>query len=319
MKMKTFVIGNPTSANGKAGDYWPRVEKAVQKKLGPHESVLTKRPGHAVALAREALEKGYNRILVYGGDGTTNEVVNGLFEGGRPKNKRVQLGVVPTGTGGDFRRSLGLTGKVAQALDVIAQSHTEPVDVGWVRFQGNGGQTEERHFINMTGIGLSGEIMRKVNAARQSKSFGSTFVFKWAAFTSMIGRKNQMMRIEIDGHAPVYETACSLHVCNGRYAGGGMMFAPGAELNDGLLDIVLLGDFKVFNFLVESKALYRGDHIKNKKVQIFQGQEIRISSENDVMLEIDGETPGVLPARFNVVEKTLNVLCPPNFGRKTDS
>jgi len=316
--MKTLVIANPVSENGRAGERWPRVKKAIGQAIGEHKAVLTKKPGHATRLAREAAEKGVGRILVFGGDGTVNEVVNGLFEGGQLINRKIILGVIPTGTGGDFRRSLGLNGKVSQALEVIRKGHIETIDVGHVAFTGNSGQTEERHFANMTGIGLSGDIMRKVNKARRSKTFGAGFAFKFATLTAMIGHKNRMMRIEIDGHKPVYETACSIHVCNGRFAGGGMMFSPNSELNDGVLDVVLLGDFKVFNFIVESKTLYTGKHIDNPKVQLFKGKEIRISSENDVSLEIDGETPGVLPARFKVVEKSLKIICQPNFGRKAD-
>jgi len=316
--MKTLVIANPVSENGRAGERWPRVEKAISQAIGEHKAVLTKKTGHATRLAREAAEKGVGRIIVFGGDGTVNEVVNGLFEGGQLINRKVILGVIPTGTGGDFRRSLGLNGKASQALEVIRKGHVETIDVGHVAFTGNSGQTEERHFANMTGIGLSGDVMRKVNKARRSKSFGSGFAFKFATLSAMIGHKNRMMRLEIDGQKPIYETACSIHVCNGRFAGGGMMFSPNSELNDGVLDVVLLGDFKVFNFIVESKSLYTGKHIDNPKVQLFKGKEIRISSESDVSLEIDGETPGVLPARFKVAEKSLKVICPPNFGRKVD-
>ena len=313
--MKTFVIVNPSSGNGKTGERWPKVEVALKKAIGPFTAALTKKEGDATKLAQKALEEKCGRLIVYGGDGTINEVVNGLFEGKHPIKFGIQLGVIPAGTGGDFRKSLGLSPKVSLALDVIARGHTEVIDVGRVKFEANNGNTEERHFANMTGIGLSGDVMRKVNKARTSKSFGAAFAFKFATLTSMIGSKNRMVRIEVDNYKPLYEMACSVHICNGRYAGGGMMFAPTAELNDGKLDIVLLGDFKVFNLLVESRALYSGEHVKNPMVQTYQGKEIRVSSDENVFLEVDGETPGVLPATFEVIPSSLTVICPPNFGR----
>jgi len=314
--MKTFVIVNPASGNGKTGERWAKVEMALRKAIGPFASAQTKGPGDATKFVQKALAEKFVRIIVYGGDGTINEAVNGLFEGKRPIKIKTLLGIIPAGTGGDFRKSLGLTAKISQAIDVIAHGHSEMIDVGRVTFEANNGKPEERHFANMTGIGLSGDVMRRVNKANTSKSFGAGFAFKLATLTSMMGNKNRMMRVEVEGFKPLYEMACSVHVCNGRFAGGGMMFAPYAELNDGKLDIVLLGDFKIFNLLVESRDLYSGKHLKNPKVQAYQGEKIKVSSDEKVFLEVDGETPGVLPASFEVIPKSLKVICPVNFGRK---
>ncbi len=315
--MKTFIIVNPISGNGKAGERWPRIERAIRKVLGSHAAALTEYPGHGVELARQAIRDDYRRILVFGGDGTINEVVNGLFDSGQLIRKNVILGIIPTGVGGDFRRSLGLSGKVSEALDVILDNRTASIDIGRVRYLDKDGHTDERHFVNMAGIGLSGDVVRKVNKARTSKSLGSNMAFKFSAFTGKLNSVSRMIRIEIDGYRPIYETACSVHVCNGRFAGNGMVFSPQSRLDDGKLDLVMMSDFKVFHRLVESRALYTGEHVKNPQVKHYRGEEIKLSSDGETALEIDGEPIGVLPARFQTVAGVLKVLCPPHFGEKS--
>jgi len=315
--MRTIVIVNPTSGNGKAGERWPRIERAIRKVLGSHKAVLTDYPGHGTELARQAVRDDYHRILALGGDGTINEVVNGLFENGQPIRKNVIFGVIPTGAGGGFHRSLGLNGKVSQALDVILDNRTAPIDIGRVRYLDKDGHTEEHHFINIAGVGLSGDVMRKVNKARTSKLLGSSMAFKLSAFTGKLNSVSRMLRIEIAGYRPIYETACSVHICNGRFAGNGMAFSPQSKLNDGKLDLVMMSDFKVFHRLVESRALYTGEHVKNPQVKHYRGEEINLSSDGETALEIDGEPIGVLPARFQPVKGALKVLCPPHFGEKS--
>jgi len=317
--MKTIVIANPAAGNGKAGERWPRIRKAVYKLMPSHTAVMTEEPGHATELARQAVRDGFQRILVYGGDGTVNEVVNGMFLGGKNLKKDIVLGIIPVApsVGGDFCRSLGLNGKASQALDVILDNRTETIDIGRVSYADEQGHADERHFVNMAGMGLSNDVVSKVNKARRSKSLSASVAFKFSALTGKLNHVSNMMRIEIDGYRPVYETACSIHICNGRFAGGGMMFSPDSELNDGKLDLVMMRDFKAFHRMVESKALYTGEHVKNPAVKHYRGKELKISSDGHACLEVDGEPIGMLPARFQVLERSLNVLCPPHFGRKS--
>lgn len=218
--MKTIVIANPAAGNGKAGERWPRIRKAVYKLMPSHTAVMTEEPGHATELARQAVRDGFQRILVYGGDGTVNEVVNGMFLGGKNLKKDIVLGIIPVApsVGGDFCRSLGLNGKASQALDVILDNRTETIDIGRVSYADEQGHADERHFVNMAGMGLSNDVVSKVNKARRSKSLSASVAFKFSALTGKLNHVSNMMRIEIDGYRPVYETACSIHICNGRFA-----------------------------------------------------------------------------------------------------
>lgn len=304
------VIVNPASSRGRTGRRLATLESQLRAALGPLEILLTEHPGHATELARGALRDGADRIVAVGGDGTVSEVVNGFFAEGSPVNSDAVLGVVTSGTGGDFRRSHPIPGTLGQQLQVLASDHTHRIDIGQVRFLDHAGSPTERHFANSASAGLSGTVCKAVNRARISKLLGGRMAFRLASLRGLLGYRNQRVRLCLDDGEAELRTVNTVAVCNGRYFGGGMAIAPKARCDDGLLDVIVLGDFALWDAVRSMPMIYRGTHPLHPKVRVARVARIRLepAGYDPVLIEVDGEGPGRLPATFSVMPAALRLL-----------
>jgi len=311
MRSSLRVIVNPRSANGRTGRDWPVLERRLQASLGDFEVRLTTGPMSASDLAREAAVEGCERLVAVGGDGTLSELVNGLFDDGKPLAPEIEVGHFTRGTGADFRRTLGTGDTDEAALEVLQRWHTRRIDVGSLRFVAHDGDTVQRTFTNIASLGLGGWVDRRVNRSRVAKRFGGRFAFRWHSMAAMLFYRNPHVRISVDDdyeiHGPVF-LAC---VCNGQYGGGGMWFAPMAEPDDGFLDLVVIGDATRRELARSSRLLYRGEHLTHPKVVVRRGRRIEAEPESgeEVLLDIDGEAPGRLPARFEIMPAAVKIVC----------
>jgi diacylglycerol kinase (ATP) len=304
--MKTVVIANPAAGGGKLGRSWPHLQAAIVKGLGPVEARLTTGIGDAVGLTRRALADGAERIVVVGGDGTLNEVVNGFFTPeGAPLGRDVVLAVVPAGTGGDFGRSIGVEGiSIEQDL---ALATVRPMDVGRVEVTGSTGPVV-RYFANIASFGSSGLVVDKVN--RSSKRLGAKASYLISAVSAMLEYRNCRVRLTLDGK-PMEARVNIVAVANARYFGGAMKVAPGAYLDDGIFDVVVVGDIGLPTFLAVSRKLYHGRHTEHPKVSVYQAREVVVELlDGAAMVETDGESPGAIPARFTILPRAIKVLAP---------
>ena len=306
--MKTFVVVNPCSANGRTAGRWPGLAQRLGDALGPFETAFTRHPMDAAALAGDALRAGCRRLIVVGGDGTLNEALNGLLADGAGLDPDVHLGFLPQGTGGDFRRTLGLAVSPAEAIGAIWRGRTRRIDVGRATFVGNDGETAHRYFANVASFGMSGLISKLINEASWSKRLGGSVAFYLATVRGMIGYRNRHVGFTVDGRAEELLLTNTGAVCNGRYFGGGMNIAPMAEPDDGILDIVVLGDFGMWDLIKDMPRLYRGTHLELDEVTVLGGRRLRAASANEVRLEVDGEPVGRLPATFEAVPAALTVI-----------
>jgi len=305
-----LLIVNPRSAGGRVGKRWSAIESTLRGALGDFEHRHTEAPGHATVLCREAVERGVRDLVVLGGDGTLSEALSGLFRDGRPIDAEVTLGLLPCGTGGDFRRTVEMPADLSQAARRIARSQPRRIDIGRIRYARDDGTDAERYFANIASFGIGGLVDRIVN--RSSKALGGRVAFMVGTVRALSRYKNQRVRLALDDGEPSEVVVNNVAVCNGKYFGGGMKIAPDARLDDGLFDVVVLGDLSLKDFVWSGRHLYRGTHLDLAEVRFARAARVRAEPAHpgdEVLLDVDGEQAGRLPATFDILPGALRFRC----------
>jgi YegS/Rv2252/BmrU family lipid kinase len=312
---RTVLIVNPQSQGGRLGKRWKEMADTIGRAF-PFEEAITQAQGDATRLTREALRGGAERVVAIGGDGTINEVVNGFFdERGLAIAPAASFAVIPFGTGGDFRRTVNMPVGLADAAAVIAANHRRQIDVGKLEFTAAGGGRALRMFANIASFGVSGVVDRLVN--QSSKRLGR-LAFAVATARATWSYKNQRVQMVFDGRDRVEATVNTVAVANGRYFGGAMMVAPDAELDDGMFDVIAMGDFGFGDLLTSGRRIYKGTHLSMEKVTARRARVVEaepIDPAAVIELDVDGENPGRLPARFELLPSALWVIVPGAGGR----
>jgi YegS/Rv2252/BmrU family lipid kinase len=309
---KIAAVVNPHSAGGKTARQWPEIRQEIEKRLGPFQQRFTSQPGDGTDLARALLREGCDLIIAAGGDGTVNEVANGFFENDRPLSPDTCLGILPLGTGGDFRRTLGIGAGIGPAIETLATGAPLLMDVGKVSFQGHDGAPRSRYFLNIAGFGLGGEVAtRSKNAARR---FGGRAAFLWATLRTTLGYRGKTVKLSLDGSPPVMYFIAHVALGNGEYQGGGMHPCPKAILNDGLLDVTVIEYLNLFEIARDIHILYSEDVFayNHPKVHYFRARSIKAEASEPTHVEVDGEPLGRLPLEATIVPACLRVRVPAN-------
>lgn len=319
---RTFVIANPCAGAGAVKEEWPVIERLLKANLSEFDYAFTEGPGHATLLAREALRAGWEMIVSIGGDGTLNEVVNGFFEvpviedsykqdpegwiiplGAAPVPIKADavLGLVPLGTGGDFRRTLGLMGGVAESVEHLRGRNTMKVDLGQIGFIDFSSKLASRYFLNIAAAGISGLVDKHVN--RTWKGFGGKTSFVYATVRAFAEFRNTPIEVRLDDTTEFAQKVQNLVIANGEYFGAGMWIAPGAKIDDGEFQVVVMGDLSVSDSLQTLPRLFKGTHLVNRQIFRQQARKVsaRLTRSDDVfLLDVDGEAPGSLPATWHL-------------------
>lgn len=295
------LIVNPIAGAGRTAKKWPQIMGLLQSVGLRFEHDLTEAPGHARELAKSAVKKGYQLVVSVGGDGTINEVVNGLYDSGNLAD--VMLGIISTGTGGDYIRTIGIPRAYQEACQCLKSPRKSAVDVGVVEYL-SGSQMMQRLFVNFAGLGFDAEIVK--TTTQKYKTLNSTASYLTGLFTALLFYKNKEVTLIVDGEV-VERKVCSILISNGKYGGGGMFAAPDADLTDGLLDVLIIGDLSKPDLIWSLPRVYRGTHLTHPKVTMKRAREIEIQSAEMVFLQADGELLDGLPARFYVLPAALNV------------
>ncbi len=296
------LIVNPAAGAGKTLKQWPQIRDLLQS-IGLHfEHDFTEAPRHAIELARTAVGKGYDLIVSVGGDGTINEVVNGLHDGGGAGD--VSLGIISTGTGGDFIRSIGGSPRYADACRRLLDPRRLLVDLGSVEYSVDG-HRERRLFVNFAGLGFDAEVVRATT--QRFKVLGGLPSYLLGLLTTFLGYRNQELSLTIDGRTETRKL-CTVVIGNGRYGGGSMLLAPNADLTDGLFDIVTIGDVSKPDLLWSLPRIYRGTHLSHPKVNVVRAAEVTVDSTTGAVIQADGELLGLTPARFSIIPSALDIL-----------
>jgi len=307
MANPTFVLVNPASANGRTGRRWAELSQALRAVVGDFDVAHTERPRQATRLAREALSAGARHVVSVGGDGTHNEVVNGFFNADGAINRDAVLSIVPTGTGGDLRRTLGLPKDPLAAIGHVGGASMR-VDAGRLRCVGHDGAEVTRCFINIASFGMSGLVDKFVNES--SKALGGRVSFVLGVARASIRYKNQPISLAPDGGEALSRTVNNIAVANGRYFGGGMKIAPGAQMGDGRFDVVVVGDLGALDMARGLPKIYSGNHIGSPGIEVFRAALVRAEpgeAGREILIDMDGEQPGRLPATFELLPGALRV------------
>ncbi len=298
-----FAVVNPQSANGNTRKRWPEYLNRLRADGYQIDFEYTTEPGDATQVTQRILKEGYTHIIAVGGDGTMNEVVNGFFSNGQLINTEAELAIFSHGTGGDLIRTLQITRGIEGFLEVLRKGQKRLIDVGEVHFLDENLLQTNRYFLNVADVGLGGETVARVN--KQSKLLGGKLSFLIGSVISILSYRNKVMSCEIDGELIFEGRLNSIMVANGRYIGGGMMIAPHAELDDGLFDVVCLGDFSTLMLLRHIPKLYKGTHLEIPGVTVHRGSSVIIKTLEKALLDIDGEQPGQAPLKFSLHPKAL--------------
>ncbi len=307
MFLKTQVIVNPESNKGKTRKRWNHIKGALKSFLKEFKCEFTEKPLQAIEISRAALKEGTELVVGVGGDGTMNEIANGFYENRKIINPEAALGIVPSGTGCDFTKSLSIPLGLKNALEVITQAPSSLIDIGRVRFKGNSGEGQERFFLNVSDFGIGGDVVKKVNENRMKRKASS---YLKCLISTFLSYKNKRLKVKIDDEElPVDEYLIGT-ISNGRIFGRGMKIAPEAKLDDGLFDVVLVKRMKVLEFFRNVWRIYTGTHLSHPKISLIRGtkvEAIAVDEENDVLIEVDGEQLGKLPATFKIIPRSILV------------
>lgn len=300
-----FVIVNPNAGRRKGEKDWLEIAKLLTEAGLEFTCVFTDAPNHAVKLARKYIEAGFRKILVVGGDGTLNEVINGIFMQHRYAPDEITIAMIPVGTGNDWGRTFNIPSGYKEAIDIIVKGTTFRQDIGKVVYTTNDSQ-KTRYFINMAGMGFDAMVAKKTNK-QKAQGKGGPLSYLVNLFTSLIAFKSITTNIIID-NKPVNEDIFSMSVAICQFNGGGMKQAPDAVPDDGLFDITLITRVTRMTVIKNVAKLYDGSFVKLSQVKQFRGQQVKIESNPALYLETDGESLGHSPMTFEIMPRCVTVI-----------
>ena len=308
MDGRAVFLVNPASANGSTGRRWPELARQAASAGLEGDVLFSERPGHLSQLAREAAAGGASLLVVVGGDGSVHEVANGLLE----LEERPPLAIVPRGTGWDFVRTFGIPRDVDQAVRVALDGVERHIDLGRVTYRAWAGGEKRSAFANVASAGMSGAIAARANET--SKALGGKASYLWATFRVFAGWSPTQVRVTVDGERREGRMT-DVVVANGRFFGGGMKICPEAAPDDGLFDVLTIGDLTKRDLVVTMPKIYRGTHLPHPKGELLRGRTCAIDSDEPIPIQLDGEQPGTTPVRFEVLPLALRVRVPAETAR----
>jgi len=298
-----FVV-NPASANGSTRRRWPEIAHRAAELGLAGETLLSERRGHAAELARRAAEEGARLVVAVGGDGTVNEVVNGLLAAAA---EPPELAVIARGTGTDFVRHFRIPTRLEGAVEVALSGTVRAIDAGRITYRAWSGEDVSAYFANSASAGMSGAVAQRANSS--SKALGGKASFLYATLAVFARWHASEMEVEVDDERRsglMYDAI----VANCRYLGGGMAMTPDAVPDDGLLDVLLIGDITRRDLALTLPKVYRGTHLPHPKAEALRGRRVVVRAETPLPVELDGEQPGTTPAFFEVVPAALRLRAP---------
>lgn len=268
---------------------------------------FTEHSGHGIALSRQLLEQGFDLIVAAGGDGTINEVANGFIQADQPISRTACLAVLPLGTGGDFRRTLGISSNLAEAIAVLTTGAPLQIDVGKAVFAAPNGTRQTRYFVNVVSFGMGGEVASR--AKNIFSPLGGSIAFLYATAAVFFRYRAKHVSLKMDGAESLLSLdITNIAVGNGRFHGGGMQVCPRAVLNDGALEITVIDYLRTLEVMKDLPVLYSTDIYRHPKVRHFRAARIVAEASEPTLIEIDGEPLGKLPLEIRLLPLCLRVM-----------
>jgi YegS/Rv2252/BmrU family lipid kinase len=300
-----FTIVNPNAGNGKGKKDWDRISGLFARENIPISEKFTQKKGDAIHLTREAIESGFRKVIAVGGDGTLNEIVNGIFLQEACPRKDISIGMIPVGTGNDWGRMFGIPLVYEGAVNVIKENKLLLHDVGIITYF-SGNEQKKRYFINIAGIGFEALVVKKTNK-QKDKGRSSNAIYFFNLLTSLISYSKTNADIIIDGRKNKCKVF-SVNVGNGRYCGGGMRQTPDARPDDGLLDITVIKEMGRCEIIRNLKILYDGTILSHPKVDGYRSDNLRVETETLLYAEADGESLGHTPVEFGIIPSAIKIV-----------
>ena len=315
---KWLVVVNPKASVGKSEKDWPLIKQTLINEGIEFDDVLTEYPRHAIEIVRNAIvEKGYRKFISVGGDGTNNEVINGIFTQEAVPSTEITMATMPIGTGNDWRRTFDIPLEYDKVAKIIKAQHTYAHDIGKLTYYDDG-NTRIRYFLNAAGTGLDEMVCHSTNLMKQQGK-GGTIRYLISLVKCMLTYKVTHIQLTIDDELVFDDAILNLSIGNGRFNGGGMMTMPNAIPNDGLLDVTVIKKVSIFKFAANVKNIYDGSFInKIDEVKTYRGKNIHIVSipPHSLKVETEGENLNNSPFDFEVLPKAVNMVIPKDMGQK---
>lgn len=305
-QIETHIVLNPASGAGKTRSRIPRILGLIDRSLGKSYSLhITRGPLDATASAAEAARRGCNLVIAIGGDGTIQEVVNGIFANGHLINPDSKLGIINCGTGHGFAQSLGLPCSIEEQVELLKTGRSRSVDLGRVRYQNGRAESRSRYFVNECQLGIGASVVERVQG--QYKRLGGSLAFGLGVLGTVFQHKSQRMTLTLDQKEIITGTLTGVVVANGAFMGGGMNLAPTARLDDGALKVLVMHDLTLRQRLWSFPRIYSGTHLSSALFSYHETTSVAICSVENVYVEADGELLGRTPCVIEVIPSALKV------------
>lgn len=313
LKDNWFVIVNPNAGSGKGKADWPTIASLLGEVGISFEHALTKFKYHAVQLTVDAINAGYRKFIAVGGDGTLNEVVNGIFIQNQVASSEFVVGVVAVGTGNDWRRMYDFPFDYKGQVRIISDGCKFRQDVGLAKYYETGVENS-RYFMNSAGSGFDAEVVASTNRLKNSGRKGK-FLYVLSLLKTLLRFRTTCVNVTVDGfkyEEPIFSISSGI----GRYSGAGMRQVPFALTDDGLFDVTIIRKLSKLNVIANIPRLFNGTILKHSRIVGLRGHDVKIISNPPVNLEVDGETLGCSPLHFSILPRAIAVMVSKEFVEK---
>jgi diacylglycerol kinase (ATP) len=304
--VKTLFIVNPAAGHGRGHSRWEKGRELAAGLWPGHEVRVTERPGHGRELARAAILAGTELVVAVGGDGTLGEVVDGYLSLPEQARTSAAIATFPAGSGCDFARHMGVPREPEAWAAAMAKGRSRRLDAAHASFRTRDGVLRSRHFLNVAALGLAGDVA--VGVEKRGKPLGGTLTYLIEGLRAIAGARPRTMKLVVDGREEAPADYHLVAAANTSTIGGGMKIAPGADAEDGLLDVVTVGALSRLELLRLMPSLYAGGHVGAPGVVLRRARRIEIFSGEPLHLNLDGDLDGVTPAIFEALPKAVPFL-----------
>jgi YegS/Rv2252/BmrU family lipid kinase len=300
-----LIVVNPNAGHERGKKDWHTIANLLQKHNITYKAQFTEARHHAIAITQLGISEGYRKIIAVGGDGTMNEVVNGIFNQSVCPTTEINLGMITVGTGNDWGKMFGIPLDYEGAVKIIHEGKHRLQDAGIVYYF-HGTKKESRYFINIAGLGFDAVVVQRTNLEKDKGHKGKAVYF-YNLLKNLFFYRNTVTSMEIDGHI-FQDDVFTISIGIGRYSGGGMMQTPNAIPDDGLFDITVIKKIRKGDVIMSLKMLYDGTILDHPRIEGFTGKDILIDSDPLIHLEADGESLGHSPIEFKIIPKSIRII-----------
>lgn len=305
--MRVAFVVNPMAGRAKRTKWKRYLDDLPTRYFEDFRVFVTEARNHASLLTEEAVKNGFDCIVSVGGDGTHNEVLNGIFRVPKHLRKSVKMCFLSAGSGNDFAKTAGIRYKsFAEGIERLTRSNVKNIDVGRIIYRSHHGFMMQRYFINIASLGASGEIDSLLDRLRTKSGVVISFIY--ATLKTAATFRGKTVSIKVGNRRLDNISVLLIAVANGRFFGGGMMVAPEAKLDDGLFDVVLVEDMGKFERFLRLPSLYPGTHLDHPHVTFIRAKKVEVYTDENLLLDVDGEQPGTAPASFEVLPGAISII-----------